>query len=340
MFENGLAKGEGICWSPDRKTAHKLSNGEKKMEMLAEEATAFALEKFNASVPEPWKGPPKSSAAASGRPANQQPGLFSRLWNKYDADGKLMYKNNGDWGSWKGELDSQGKRIGKGTMTYDGGAVYEGDFVNGVYEGEGKYRWDDGDEYEGQWKNGECNGKGIFRGADGIVEYSMYDNGKPTGEGVSWEPDRNSAYGLKDGNRTLEMLVEEAEALSKSKFDLPIPAYYTPTKAPAAGSGLFGWFSSKKQVGPAEAVESKPKEPQKSEAQLTVEKWLKNELPNLNSDDLTSYSKRLLDDGFDSAEMLDHLEAGDVDFMKKAHRRVLVEMLSKKKTSETSENGS
>lgn len=336
MFENGVSKGEGISWSADRKTAHKLVDGTKKIEMLPEEAEAFALEKFNVEVPEVSKAPPKKSPA-SPIEVKQQPGILQRLWNKYDADGNLMYKDNGDWGSWKGELDLQGKRTGKGTMTYDAGAIYEGDFVNDLYEGYGKYTWEDLDEYEGEWKAGERNGKGIFRGADGVVEYSMYENGKPIGDGISWAPDRKTAYRMKDGARALELLVSEAESISKEKFDYPIPEYYAPKKGHVAnGSGFFGWFKSKKSVGPSEETNPQLK---LSKSQLIVEKWLQTELPNLHADDLKTYSKQLLDDGFDSTEMLDHLVLDDLGFMKKAHRRVLVEKLKEKNQAEPNSCG-
>lgn len=296
------------------------------MEVLPEEAMEFALEKFGASVPEVSKVAPKESTspskAGTTKESNETPGLFARLWNKYDADGKLMHKDNGDWGSWKGELDSDGKRTGKGTMKYDAGAVYEGDFVNDKYEGYGKYTWEDSDVYEGEWKDGERNGKGTFRSGEGIVEYSMYDNGKPVGEGVSWDPDRKKAFRLKDGDRTVELLIEEAEKLGKDMFDLPIPPYYKPTKQPSSG-GFFSYFTSSKKVSSTQ--------PTTSPDSSTVENWLKSELPNLNDSDLSTYSKQLLEDGFDSVEMLNHLEAGDLGFMKKAHQRVLVEKLKSKK---------
>jgi hypothetical protein len=317
-FECGVTKGEGIHWSPDRKTAWKLIDGEKKMEMLPEEAAEFAKEKFGASVPEVSI---IETSSASAKAAKEMPGLFARMWNKYDADGKLMYKDNGDWGSWKGELDSSGKRTSKGTMTYEGGSIYVGDFANDKYEGYGTYTWSDGDAYEGEWKNGERNGKGIFRSCDGVVEYSMYDNGSPVGEGIAWAPDRKSAHRLKDGDKTVELLAEEAEKLSKDNFDLPIPPYYKPTREPDNKGGFFGFFTSKKQVTP----------PATSQSSLsTVESWLKAELPNLTPGDLSTYSKQLIEDGFDSDDMLNHLEVGDLGFMKKAHQRVLVEKLKAK----------
>ncbi|KAL3799600.1 hypothetical protein ACHAWO_008916 [Cyclotella atomus] len=317
IFEYGVTKGEGIHWSPDRKTAWKLVNGEKKMEMLPEEAEAFAKEKFDAPVPEVSMVDTSSATAA-------KPGLFARMWNKYDADGNLMYKDNGDWGSWKGQLDSSGKRTSKGTMAYDGGAKFEGEFVNDKYEGYGTYTWSDGDSYEGEWKNGERNGKGIFRSGDGTVEYSMYDNGNPQGEGIAWAPDRKSAWKLVNGDKTVNLLVGEAEKLSKDKFDLPVPPYYKAFREPASSSGgFFGFFTSKKQVTPQPSS-------QKSSTS-TVESWLQSELPNLSASDLSTYSKQLIEDGFDSVDMLNHLEVGDLGFMKKAHQRVLVEKLKAKK---------
>jgi hypothetical protein len=42
------------------------------------------------------------------------------------------------------------------------GAVYDGDWVNGMYEGLGSYVDEEGDRYEGFWKEGKLNGKGKY----------------------------------------------------------------------------------------------------------------------------------------------------------------------------------
>ena len=50
---------------------------------------------------------------------------------------------------------------GKGTLYYkDGKIEYEGDFLEGNYDGEGKYIYENGDYYVGEFKNGLCHGKG------------------------------------------------------------------------------------------------------------------------------------------------------------------------------------
>ncbi|CAJ1943659.1 unnamed protein product [Cylindrotheca closterium] len=56
-----------------------------------------------------------------------------------------------------------------------------------------------------------------------------------------------------------------------------------------------------------------------------VRNWLGRTLPQLHSDDLAHYASRLVEDGFDSAEILEtDLMEEDLDFMKKAHRRALI----------------
>jgi hypothetical protein len=62
-----------------------------------------------------------------------------------------------------------------------------------------------------------------------------------------------------------------------------------------------------------------------SEKSTIVEKWLTEALPQLHADDIAAYSSLLVEDGFDSVEVLEtELLAEDLDFMKKAHRRALI----------------
>jgi beta-glucosidase/6-phospho-beta-glucosidase/beta-galactosidase len=62
-----------------------------------------------------------------------------------------------------------------------------------------------------------------------------------------------------------------------------------------------------------------------SEKSKVVEKWLTEALPQLHADDIAAYSSLLVEDGFDSVEVLEtELLAEDLDFMKKAHRRALI----------------
>lgn len=47
------------------------------------------------------------------------------------------------------------------------GDVYEGDFVNGLWEGKGLYKFANGDSYEGDYRDGKQCGYGRFNNASG-----------------------------------------------------------------------------------------------------------------------------------------------------------------------------
>ena len=74
---------------------------------------------------------------------------------------------------------------GKGIKYYSNGNInYEGDFINGIFEGEGKYIYDDSDYFIGQYKNSLRNGKGILYYKNGnIMNNCEYANGKAEGYG-------------------------------------------------------------------------------------------------------------------------------------------------------------
>jgi hypothetical protein len=56
--------------------------------------------------------------------------------------------------------------------------------------------------------------------------------------------------------------------------------------------------------------------------------WLLKHLPHLNQEDVAKYSKHLVDEGFDSVAFIEkELVADDLQFMKKAHRRVMERQL-------------
>eukprot|EP00978_Attheya_sp_CCMP212_P047095 scaffold421223_cov47-Attheya_sp.AAC.2 len=61
-----------------------------------------------------------------------------------------------------------------------------------------------------------------------------------------------------------------------------------------------------------------------------VEDWLSKALPELHMDDLHNYVLHLVKEGFDSLTMLEQeLVPEDLDFMKTAHKRVLLRVLNR-----------
>jgi hypothetical protein len=51
----------------------------------------------------------------------------------------------------EGEVNAQGEREGRGTMVYDDGSMYEGQWRAGKKHGRGKYSFATGDVYEGEY---------------------------------------------------------------------------------------------------------------------------------------------------------------------------------------------
>jgi hypothetical protein len=169
---------------------------------------------------------------------------------KVGANGKPMFYDYGLWGSFNGDIDASGERVGYGKMTYSNGSYYEGFFVDDKFHGDrGVYHWNDGDEYDGGWKDGERNGVGIFRASDGTVEYSMYEMGNVKGEGVGWSADRKTAHKFLDGKKKDEISLRMARKLATDLFGLPEPPAFVP-KTNSRKTGFFAGLFAKRKVGP------------------------------------------------------------------------------------------
>ena len=91
---------------------------------------------------------------------------------------KMTYAN-GD--VYYGELRN-GKRHGKGKMTYANdefidNEVYDGEWKNGKKHGKGKMIYENGDVYDGEWEGGQRQGKGILKFVNGDVYIGEFENG-------------------------------------------------------------------------------------------------------------------------------------------------------------------
>ena len=56
-----------------------------------------------------------------------------------------------DVGTYKGELDANGQRSGKGQVTWSDGSHYDGMFENGLRHGQGVFTTAEGNIYSGNW---------------------------------------------------------------------------------------------------------------------------------------------------------------------------------------------
>lgn len=85
-----------------------------------------------------------------------------------------------------------GKPHGQGTITYDNGDRFEGQWKNGVKSGFGTYYFSDGGKYEGNWEDNSYNGYGVRTYINGDKYDGNWINGQRFGFGI---------YYFNNGNR-------------------------------------------------------------------------------------------------------------------------------------------
>lgn len=106
---------------------------------------------------------------------------------------KVIKKRYEYGGVYNGEFND-GKRHGKGFMTYKEGITYDGQWYEDNRHGYGK-QITEKSEYEGQWRNDEANGKGIMRFLEDNTIYSGdFKNGKMTGKGLMTSKNGQEVY--------------------------------------------------------------------------------------------------------------------------------------------------
>lgn len=71
---------------------------------------------------------------------------------------------------------NQGHSHGHGTMVWNDGEKYTGQYVNGYMSGKGTYIWPDGQKYVGQWKNDQAHGYGTLTFPDGSKNIGQFRN--------------------------------------------------------------------------------------------------------------------------------------------------------------------
>lgn len=68
-------------------------------------------------------------------------------------------------------------------LTFENGAVYNGQLKDGNRHGKGTQVWPDGAKYVGAWENNTANGLGKFYHADGDIYEGEWVNDKANGKG-------------------------------------------------------------------------------------------------------------------------------------------------------------
>ena len=124
-------------------------------------------------------------------------GLFDGFGTLSSLDNKYLY--TGEWKDglkhgkgqlitekikYSGKFENDVFSGNKGVLCDQKGNIYEGDFVNGKFEGYGHYKMSNGDNYIGQFKNGYFEGKGQLTDKKGNVFNGNFVRGQKDGFGL------------------------------------------------------------------------------------------------------------------------------------------------------------
>jgi len=144
-------------------------------------------------------------------------GFSSSLYHK----GKRLIDGY-HWGTYVGPTGIDGKRRSYGTMQYDDGSRYEGEWANDWKHGEGKWYFATGSVYKGEWKFGKREGTGYFYAFDGSVDLRRYKNDTCVGEGARWSADKSQVELLRGGTPTKKISQERGRRIA-SRLRLNVP---------------------------------------------------------------------------------------------------------------------
>jgi hypothetical protein len=106
--------------------------------------------------------------------------IYTGQWKdgQYHGNGKITYANGG-WS--EGVFENGTLANGRCKAIYEDGTRYEGDMVNGAFNGQGTIVWASGDSYTGSFVNGQFHGYGTYIWADGNSVSGTWNNGEFVG---------------------------------------------------------------------------------------------------------------------------------------------------------------
>ena len=136
-----------------------------------------------------------------------------------------MYYKNGQIKSYRGpwkhnKPNAYGRTAGQGIIVDSKDNIYEGDVVDGVYEGYGTMKYNDGSNrrfYDGWWSNGQPK-DGEMTYKDGRPPYQGdWENGEPIPQPIPQEPQPTNQIGTPQGSPDRSRRTDQPPKLSRKK---------------------------------------------------------------------------------------------------------------------------
>ena len=95
----------------------------------------------------------------------------------------------------EGEVNAKGEKEGRGTLVYDDGDMYEGQWLAGHFHGQGKMTYATGSVYKGAWVQDKKHGYGKYSSAQGDAYEGEFQASLYHGRGKLTHPDGSSYDG-------------------------------------------------------------------------------------------------------------------------------------------------
>jgi len=126
----------------------------------------------------------------------------------HDANGVLIWPDRAKYYKYEGAF-VYGERTGEGKLWEPEGVgynVYEGEFAGNYKKGHGTMTWESGNKYVGDWKRDKMHGNGTFTWGDDDDMYleGVWDNNMLLGEGIVW-------FTKSDGSKGSYKVIEEVK---------------------------------------------------------------------------------------------------------------------------------
>lgn len=208
-----VTKGGASLWLQLDNTTVKINNVEKKLAAASKTSNGYTMVPVGAIT--------EAFGATQIWDENSR---IVHIFTKKEVQ-KQYYENGKP--QYEGELVN-GIYNGKGTYYWENGDKYTGDFLNGQFHGYGTIVWADGTRYEGQWKYDDRTGQGTISWPNGDKYTGQWLNNQMNGKGkMTWGASGNTYEGLwvngeiSDGSTAQASQNSEIEQFKKQALDGP-----------------------------------------------------------------------------------------------------------------------
>jgi len=132
---------------------------------------------------------------------------------------KVIKRASASNGIYDGEIVN-GSFNGFGSFVWNDGDKYIGEWLDNLMHGQGTYIWSNGDRYTGDWEHGTITGYGTYIYKNGDKYIGQWENGEKIGKGIFIQANGNSFFGVWQNSYSSDVLESSILSLISTKPSL------------------------------------------------------------------------------------------------------------------------